>query len=96
MQTSELIPLETFCEYHQTEHGFLYSLHQYGLIELLEAADGTYIPQTALPQLEQMLRLHQELELNVAGIDVVIHLLRRVQTMQTETNTLRARLQLYE
>jgi chaperone modulatory protein CbpM len=38
-----------------------------------------------------MIRLHNELEINVAGIEAITHLLERVEQMQEEMRRLRNR-----
>ena len=96
MNTLEFIQLETFCQYHQADLHFIQSLHQFGLVELREATEGTFIPTASIPELEKMIRLNQELEINVAGIDVVLHLLARIEGLQMENAALQSKLMLFE
>ncbi len=43
-----------------------------------------------------MIRLHRDLDLNVPGIDAVLNLLKRIETMEDEMEQLRRRLRIYE
>jgi hypothetical protein len=55
-----------------------------------------YLPLTELADAEKLIRLYDELEINPEGIDVVIHLLRRIKDMQIQIQMLENRLCLYE
>ena len=85
-----------FCSYHQIEYTLLSSFEEAGLVELMVVNQTYYIPQAQLPVLERMIRLHQDLDINVAGIEAITHLLQRVHTMQQEMLELRNRLRIYE
>jgi chaperone modulatory protein CbpM len=43
-----------------------------------------------------MIHLHHDLEINIAGIEAITHLLERVEQMQENVRGLRNRLRLYE
>lgn len=96
MATKGLIAADEFCTYHQVEYAFIRSLSEAGLIEVKVTGERTYIPETELQKLERMARLHTELEINLAGIEAITHLLRRVESIQEETRNLRNRLRRYE
>jgi hypothetical protein len=96
MQEEGLIPANEFCSSHNLEISFIYSLHQYGLIEITTIGEAYYIPASDLPQAERVARLHAELGINIEGIDAIRHLLQRVEVMQDEIRQLRNRLRVYE
>ena len=58
--------------------------------------EAAFIPETELQKLERMIHLHHDLEINVAGIEAITHLLERVEQMQENVRGLRNRLRLYE
>lgn len=91
-----LIAAQEFCTYHHVEYTFINSLSEAGLIEVQVIDQGTYIPETELQKLERMARLHTELEINLAGIEAITHLLQRMESIQEETRSLRNRLRRYE
>ena len=96
MSRSSLIPASDFCTYHDVEYTFISSLQDAGLIEITRVNETTYIPETELQKLERMIRLHDELEINVAGIEAITHLLERVEYIQQEMRSLKNKLRLYE
>ena len=96
MQKDELIPAQEFCSIHNLQLSFIYSLQQYGLIEVRTIEEASYIPISSLPQAERIARLHSELGINLEGIDAINHLLRRVEDMQNEIIRLKNRLNIYE
>jgi chaperone modulatory protein CbpM len=96
MATTGLIAADDFCTYHEVEYTFIRSLNEAGLVEVRVTRQGTYIPESELQKLERMIRLHRELEINVAGIEAITHLLQRVESVQEEMRTLRNRLRRYE
>jgi len=96
MQKEDLIPAREFCESHHLEFSFIYSLEQYGLVEITTIEQTVYLPVSQLPQAERIARLHNELGINIEGIDAIKHLLQRVEEMQHEIARLKDKLSLYE
>jgi hypothetical protein len=95
MQEHELILAREFCMQHRVEMNFIYSLQEYGLIEVIRNEEEDYISLDRLNELERIVRLHYELNINMEGIDVVLHLLEQLETAQKEANELKHRLQFY-
>ncbi len=96
MSTEHLIPADKFCIYHNIEFSFIRNLQELGLLEITIIAGINYIPEDQLEKLERMLRLHDDLEINLEGIDTITHLLGRINKMQAEINALKNKLRLYE
>jgi chaperone modulatory protein CbpM len=96
MATDNLTAALDFCSYHQIEYTLISSLEEAGLIQLTVLNETRYIPQTQLHGLERMVRLHHELDINVAGIEAITHLLQRVEDMQQQMQELRNKLKIYE
>ena len=92
MTQKHLIAADDICRYNQVEYTFIRSLSDAGLLELRVVEQSTYIPEDDLQKLERMIRMHHELEINVAGIEAISHLLERVGHMQEELRVLRNRL----
>jgi hypothetical protein len=95
MKTAELIAANDFCVYHNVEYTFITSLHEAGLVEITIINETTFIPQTELQKLEKLVSLH-ELDINIAGIEAISHLLERVEKLQEDMRYLKNRLRLYE
>ena len=96
MQNEGLIPAKEFCSSHNLEVSFIYTLQQYGLLEITTIEETTYLAANELPQAERIARLHSELGINIEGIDAIKHLLTKVEDMQDEIAMLKNRLSLYE
>ncbi|RYD88394.1 MAG: MerR family transcriptional regulator [Sphingobacteriales bacterium] len=96
MTTENLIAASKFCNYHRIEYTFISSLHEAGLIEITVIEQETFIPEHQLQRLEKMINLHQELEINIAGIEAITHLLERIEGMQQEMLKLKNKLNIYE
>lgn len=96
METDQLIAIDIFCNNYKVEYSFVQSLHEVGLIDTIVVQETQYIHLPQLEKLERMIRLHDELDINLEGIEVLDHLLMRVETMQREIVSLKNRLRLYE
>ena len=88
---TNLIATTDICTYHEVEYTFISSLEEAGLIELKVVNQTTYISDSELQKLEKMIRMHHELEINIAGIEAISHLLQRIEQMQEEMRVLRNR-----
>ena len=96
MYTEQLIHLETFCSYHHVEVSFFRSLQEYGLVEIVSKEDGSYIPESKVKDAEQLVRLHNDLELSPDGLDIVCYLLNQLKQKTEELNMLQNKLRFYE
>jgi len=96
MEQTDMIVLDEFCTSHQVEVSFVRTLEEHGLIETIIVNETLYIQENELPKLEQILRLHQELNINSEGVDAIINLLKRIENMQNEITVLRNKLNFYE
>ena len=96
MGTEYLIAVNEFCACHDIEISFVSELQQCGLIEITTIEDIGFIDAGQLPHLEKYIRFYYELDINLEGIETIVHLLNRVNTMQQEITILRNRLLLYE
>ncbi len=96
MSAKHLITATDFCVYHHLEHTFINDLQQAGLIEITIVNNTPHIPESELDKLERMIRLHNELDINVAGIEAITHLLQRIEDIQEEMRMLRNSLKAYE
>jgi hypothetical protein len=96
MQTEYLIAVDKFCVIHNIEISFIRSLQNTGLIEITTIQGTGFIDATQLAQLEKYVRLFNELDINLEGIDTINHLLERITILHHEIITLKNRLRLYE
>ena len=96
MTAQHLIAANDFCVYHNVEYTFITSLQEAGLVEITIVDETICIPEGELQKLEKMIRLHNELEINLPGIEAITHLLDRVEQLQEDARTLKNRLRMYE
>ena len=96
MDNTDMVMLDDFCANHQVEISFIHSLEENGLIETVAINQVLYVTTNDLPKLEQITRLHQDLNINTEGIDAITHLLRHIENMKQEIDHLRNRLSFYE
>lgn len=96
MERSDMIMLDEFCASHHVEISFVRSLEEHGLIETIIINETPCVSGNEVSKLEQITRLHQELNINTEGIDAISNLLKRIENMQNEITALRNKLNFYE
>jgi len=96
MTLKNLILIDTLCVQYHVEKSFFNSLNEIGLIEITEKEELFYIHENTIKSVEKMIRLHNELELNLQGIDVVFNLLEKIDQLNEELLSVKNRLGLYE
>ena len=96
METDQLITIDLFCSNYNVEYSFVQSLGEAGLIDTVIIQETKYIRIPQLQRLERIIRLHDDLDINLEGIEVVHHLLKKVETMQNEILLLKNRLSFFE
>ncbi|HET8827959.1 MAG TPA: chaperone modulator CbpM [Pelobium sp.] len=96
MVKENYIPLATLCTHYKVEMDFIFELSENDLLEITYLKTEPCIHHERVIYLEKMLRLHQDLQINIAGIDAVFNLLNQVEDLQAEVNELRNRLKVFE
>ena len=96
MTNDELILAEEWCSHSSIQVSFVQTMHEMGLLQLVSIEQKPYIPHDELQRLEQLTRLHVDLQVNIEGVDVICNLLDKIIALKNETLTLKKRLQLYE
>jgi hypothetical protein len=96
MNEKPLISTQTLCYNYNIEISFVTALNTMGLIQIEIIEEKQFIHQDQISDLEKIIRLHNELNVNLEGIDVVFNLLEKERALQDELNALKNRLRLYE
>ncbi|GAA4732387.1 chaperone modulator CbpM [Flavisolibacter ginsenosidimutans] len=96
MSREELISANDFCTHHRIEISFLQSLQNYGLVEMTTVEHNVFLHPEQLSEVEKFIRLHYDLHVNMEGLDVIRHMLERMESLQKEASSLRNRLRFYE
>ena len=92
MENDQLITLQSICTYYNVEVSFVRSLNEFGLVEIITRDETPYVDKDCLRDLEKMMRLHYDLDINMAGIDAISNLLQRVDELQKEIKALKNQL----
>jgi chaperone modulatory protein CbpM len=96
MENEQLIAVEVFCTHHDVEPTFIDELCESGLLQVTSIEEKTFVPLSEMQKLEQLVRMHYDLNINREGLEAISHLLHRLKTLQSEVNMLRNRLRVYE
>ncbi|MFL9837317.1 chaperone modulator CbpM [Flavobacterium sp. ST-75] len=96
MESNEYIPVKVFCQHHSIEITFIDTLQEYNLVKVVTIEQEECLPVGEVSEAERMIRLHNELNINMEGLDAVFHLLQKMKNMQTEIEGLKNRLRFYE
>lgn len=96
MNVKQLISTQTLCLHYNIEISFVDDLNKMGLIQIEIIEQKQFIHQDQISHLEKIIRLHNELNVNLEGIDVALNLLEKERGLRKELNTLKNRLRLYE
>lgn len=96
METQDLIIIDVFCQEYQIEINFINDLESFGLIETVVHNENKYLDKNQLVHVEKIIRLHNDLNINKEGIEIILDLLEKEKQLLSEINYLKNRLGLYE
>ncbi len=89
------ISIQQFCVYHDVPESFIDALSDYDLVEIIEEDNDRYIDEEKMRMVEKLMRLHYDLNINFEGLDVIVHLLNRIDQLENEIIELNNRLDFY-
>ena len=84
MNKEKLILIDLFCQHHNIEVNFISALKEYGMIKIIIIEEKEYFSLNQLPSIEKIIRLHNDLEINLEGIDVIINLLNQIDDFKSQ------------
>ena len=93
---NNLIAITSLCSHYEIEFSFIDALRKTGLIQIVIIEQDQFIEQDQISELEKMIRLHNELNVNIEGIDVIFNLLEKEKKLREELSALKNRLRLFE
>ena len=88
MEKIRKITVEQCCIHYSIETSFVKELNNHGLIQLSGSGKKRFIHFEQLANLEKYIHLHYDLEINIAGLEAISHLLRRMNDLQKEVSRL--------
>jgi len=95
MQT-DLIIINDFCNRCHVDPSFIMELEENGLIEVRVIDEERYLSVSQLAELERYAHLYYDLSINIAGIDAIRHMLKRIEQLQQEVRSLKNELGFYQ
>ena len=96
MDNHQYISITEFCNCHHIEVSFISELSEYGLLNLVVIDNNEFLEKEQIAEVEKLMRLHYDLEINIAGIDAINNLLSRVSQLQNEIRLLENKIRRYE
>lgn len=96
MNSEKLILLDSLCTHYNIEMTFFYNLSEMNRITIKTIDKSLYVEENTLYEIEKMIRMHQELNVNTEGIDIVLNLLEKIDSLQNQLVSVKNRLRLYE
>lgn len=96
MNTEELIAIDLFCTYEGVESTFVHALCERGLITVTVTNEKEYIAAEDLPRVEQLARMHYDLDINLEGLEAISHLLERMLDLQERMRRMVAQARLFD
>lgn len=81
---SERISREELVRIYNIEITFFDSLEEAGLLQIETENEIKYLQYDELSTFERMMNWHYDLEVNLAGLEVINHLLKKIETLQAE------------
>lgn len=84
-----LFKIIDICQSNHIEATFIRELQQNGLIEITVIEDQEFVQEEQVAQIEKYHNWHYSLELNVQGIEIVQHLIHKIEILQHELKNLK-------
>ena len=81
---SERISREELVKIYNVEITFFDSLEEAGLLKTETENEIKYLQYEELSVFERMMNWHYDLEVNFAGLEVINHLLQKIEALQNE------------
>lgn len=96
MNNSEYILVSHLCTHYAVEQSLLYDLQDNGLLEITTIKSEDFLHQDCISTFEKILRIRNELKVNIEQMDLIINLLDKIEVLQNELNLVKNRLMIYE
>ncbi len=96
MNKENFISVEELCSYYKVEQSFFVSLNEFGLIEMNNFENTIFIHEEKINDIEKIIRLVHDLNINIESVDIVFHLLNKIETLQEELNSMKNKLSQFE
>ena len=92
---NEFIIINDYCKHSNIEPDFILMLNEDGLIDIKMVDEVNCFPASQLNEIERYAHLYYDLSINIAGIDSIRHLLKRMEDMKLRIKKLENELKFY-
>jgi hypothetical protein len=96
MDISNYISIKNLSHHYNVEISFFEHLKDFDLIEIHIFENEAYIHEDLLSIVLKVKNLHHELNINLEGIDTILNLLEKIESLTEENELLKNRLRLFE
>ncbi len=96
MGKSKIYSIKKLTSRYDVPRSFLLTVCEYELIQVTEKDNDILIPDSELHRLEQIIRLYEQLGINLEGIDVILQLNQKIKEQQEIIRQLRNKLTMYD
>ncbi|MFA5620590.1 MAG: chaperone modulator CbpM [Weeksellaceae bacterium] len=96
MKIDKLILISELRRHYKLSETFFEEVEYFELMQIQNISNQKYILKKELRQLEKIIRLHDDLEINMQGIDVIMHLTDRINVLKQELQEMKRQLALHE
>jgi len=96
MDTTKYIEVTHLCKQYKVTEQLFSQLNDTGLVHVTVVEEKPCVPSQSIHKVDKIMRLHQELEVNPEGIDVILNLLEKVENLTQEVTRLRRKIHIYE
>lgn len=96
MSRENLIQCNELCSHYQIEMSFFTDLQLYGIIEVIVLENSPFVHEEHIGTIEKVIRMKNDLHMNMEGIDVALNLLSKIEQLENELLDVKNRLRVYE
>ncbi|MCB9033570.1 MAG: hypothetical protein H6553_07020 [Chitinophagales bacterium] len=84
MKTEKLILISELEKHYELNNSFFNDIQTYDLLEVHIVSNERYLHRKHLKNFEKILHLHNDLAINFEGIDVILNLMQRIESLRKE------------
>lgn len=96
MSKENLVPINQLCDHYKIEASFFSDLHELEIVETHIIQGSIYIHEDKVSTLEKVIRLREDLGVDLEAIDIILTLLQKIDILNIELEEVKSRLRLYE
>ncbi len=96
MALVQYITIREFCDFHAVDIKLIEEIIDFGLLSPQEQNQQLCISEDEVDTLETMLRLHQELGINWAGVETILNMRESMQELQQQRRQLEQQLREFQ